>query len=140
MFRAETSLRRWLIRNVPGHWQAVESTATSSGIPDVNFAIGGVEGWLELKVCTVRKGRVSRIKLRKEQYAWITRRRIVGNGWAGVLVGLSDGGLLGFSSPFALERILSLNTTTDATVFCRFADLVAWKGEINLLTDWLKTR
>jgi hypothetical protein len=32
-----------------GHWERVENAA-GSGMPDVNYCVNGVEGWVELKI------------------------------------------------------------------------------------------
>ena len=49
--------------------------STSRGVPDVNACYRGCEIWMELKVSN--KGQC---ELRKEQYAWGTRRAKQGNG------------------------------------------------------------
>ena len=49
----EASFRRKVSRAIEkagGHASAVESHATSPGIPDVDFCIDGVEGHIELKI------------------------------------------------------------------------------------------
>lgn len=50
------------------------------GTPDVNYCIGGVEGWVELKAWErVRlSGRFTVPKLREEQATWLLRRAHVG--------------------------------------------------------------
>jgi hypothetical protein len=55
------------------HWQSVETGGTSRGVPDVNFAGDGVEGWIEFK-----KAEGWKVGLRPEQVAWLTRREGVG--------------------------------------------------------------
>jgi hypothetical protein len=51
------------------HWQRIESGATGSGTPDLNYCAHGFEAWLELK------GTDSwRIEIRPPQHAWIQRR------------------------------------------------------------------
>lgn len=59
-----TNLRRF-------HWQAIESGLTGGGIPDSNFCINGIEGWVEHKATSGNK-----IKFDKEgfQVAWHLRR------------------------------------------------------------------
>ena len=54
-----------------GHFSRVESGATASGIPDVDYCVNGVESHIELKVCSdTRKG----VKLRDTQYRWFRER------------------------------------------------------------------
>ena len=42
-------LRRLIKKHVPGHHISVESESTSGGIPDLNYCVDGVEGWVECK-------------------------------------------------------------------------------------------
>lgn len=51
-----------------GHVQRIENTA-GDGAPDLNICYGGKEMWVELKVAISGE-----VVLRKEQYAWMTRR------------------------------------------------------------------
>lgn len=82
--RPERNFFEQLKRNLPkcGHrldLQRVENTA-SNGTPDVNYCIGGDEGWTELKAWErVRlSGRLTIPKLREEQAAWLARRASIG--------------------------------------------------------------
>lgn len=71
---------------MPGHAVRIENTA-GVGIPDVNVCCRGVEIWFELKVWTEGVG----ILLRKEQWAWMNRRRTVdGQVWVLCWVEKSD--------------------------------------------------
>jgi len=52
-------------------WVRIESGGTGLGIPDLNYAYDGREGWIELK------GLIAGFKfgMRPQQVAWIERRR-----------------------------------------------------------------
>lgn len=52
------------------HFSRVESHATSPGIPDLNYCVNSVEGFMELKSWDPKKG----FRLRQSQVAW-TRAR-----------------------------------------------------------------
>jgi hypothetical protein len=61
---------RYLFRtHLPGHWQAVETAMTSQGVPDHNFCVEGVEGWVEHK-----QTHTYRVTLQPTQPGWIFRR------------------------------------------------------------------
>jgi hypothetical protein len=65
--KAESTLRRELckrVRGAGGHAQPIED-ALSSGVPDVNTCINGVESWVELKTGH---------KLSTEQRKWLAAR------------------------------------------------------------------
>lgn len=51
-------------------WVRIESGSTGLGIPDLNYAFDGREGWIELK--EVKAG--FKIGMRPQQVAWIERR------------------------------------------------------------------
>jgi len=68
-----------------GHWQRIED-GINRGIPDVNYCIRGVEGWIELKEIANWPRRVNTpvvFRWEKEQRFWARRR-----GKAGGLVWL----------------------------------------------------
>jgi len=76
----EAVLWGWLRDRLPsGHYSRVESE-TSPGIPDVNFCVRGVEGWVELKSTAKTSGHPFRRRgdkgkgLRAAQIRWITGR------------------------------------------------------------------
>lgn len=82
--RPERNFFEQLRRNLPKYGykldlQRIENTA-SNGTPDVNYCIGGVEGWAELKAWERIRltGRFTVPKLREEQGAWLTKRASVG--------------------------------------------------------------
>lgn len=62
-------LRKLFREHVAGDWASIESPFTSGGIPDSNFCINGIEGWLELKQT---KGHA--VTLLPAQIGWISRR------------------------------------------------------------------
>ena len=69
----ESTLRAKLISTITsagGHACAIESHATSAGIPDLNYCINGNEGHIELKVGTKRKPPY----LRPTQHRWFVLR------------------------------------------------------------------
>lgn len=73
-------LRKLFHTNLPGHWQAVESALTGGGIPDSNFCMCGVEGWVEYKIT-----KTNSIRFRPGQVPWIHRRvRNGGTVWIAV--------------------------------------------------------
>ena len=51
------------------HWQAVETGGTGLGIPDMNYCVDGMEGWIENKGTSGWT-----VDLRPEQRGWINRR------------------------------------------------------------------
>jgi hypothetical protein len=65
----ESKLWQRLKNNIKnGHFVRIESP-TIQGIPDINYCINGVEGWIELKVNTSKISPLS-----KWQKAWIYTR------------------------------------------------------------------
>lgn len=78
--RPERNFFEQLRRNLPKvglplHLQRVENTA-GVGTPDVNYCVGGIDGWLELKAWERARfsGRFTIPKLRPDQAAWLTAR------------------------------------------------------------------
>lgn len=73
-------LRKLFHDKIKGHWQAIETGGVGKGVPDSNFCIDGVEGWIEFKKTDHWKP-----VIRPEQMAWIHRRvRAGGNVWIAV--------------------------------------------------------
>lgn len=73
-------LRKLFREHVAGDWCSIESGSTSGGIPDSNFCINGIEGWLELKQT---KGHA--VTLLPAQVGWLCRRaRAGGRVWIAV--------------------------------------------------------
>lgn len=63
----ETELFALIKKNLPHvHWQRVENSVGSNGVPDVNGCYKGSEFWLELKIDR------GEILLRPSQFSWIT--------------------------------------------------------------------
>lgn len=73
----ETALRKYLAPLINGHVSQIESHATAVGIPDTNYCIKGVEGWIELKF--TRDG--NKVKVRPAQWTWFRRRLKAGHAW-----------------------------------------------------------
>lgn len=55
------------------HWQSIETGGTGRGVPDSNFCVGGVEGWVEFK-----KTEGWTVDLRTEQIGWLLERSVRG--------------------------------------------------------------
>lgn len=66
-------LRGLFHKNLPGHWQAIETGGVGLGVPDSNACLSGVEVWVEFKTTSGW-----RAGLRPEQVAWIDRRARMG--------------------------------------------------------------
>ncbi len=81
MGKIDGGLRSLFRANLPKfHWVSVESGATGSGIPDMNYCCDGDEGWIEMKQTPGH-----RVPLRPEQVGWIARRvRAGGRVWIAV--------------------------------------------------------
>jgi hypothetical protein len=78
--KVDGGLRALFRARVPGDWTSIESGTTSGGIPDSNFCIAGVEGWVEYKQTTGHA-----VTLRPDQVGWIARRcRNGGRVWIAV--------------------------------------------------------
>ena len=61
-------------KHIPeAHWQRIEVGGTGKGVPDLNYCIDGVEGWIELKQTSAWA-----VIIRPEQIGWIERRVRVG--------------------------------------------------------------
>lgn len=62
-----------------GHWDRIESHATSQGRPDVNWCLDGVVADIELKIYEPKRGGFI---LRANQNAWMQQRvKAKGNCW-----------------------------------------------------------
>ena len=62
------------------HWTPIETGDTTSGVPDTNGCIGGVEFWVEFKQTSTNK-----VNMRPGQIGWIHRRwRHGGRVWIAV--------------------------------------------------------
>ena len=90
----EADLWRWFRDELTSTYagidiQRVESGSTSEGIPDVNYCLRGVEGWLELKVGTITKRdpHLVTLGLRPAQAFWLARRARAG-GRASILAAI----------------------------------------------------
>src|SRR3954453_14766207 len=52
----------------PCDWQSIETAMTGGGVPDSNYCMDGVEGWIEFKLTTHWI-----VPLRPEQIGWLLR-------------------------------------------------------------------
>lgn len=67
-------LRKLFRQNLPTfHWVSVETGLTEQGVPDSNYCVDGIEGWVEFKLSTTNK-----VHLRSEQIGWLERRSRAG--------------------------------------------------------------
>ena len=78
---AESEFWHYLRNNIPGHLQRIEDSI-SCGIPDVNYCIEHVEGWIELKWVPAWPKRLNTcIKIQhftSEQFTWLAARYSAG--------------------------------------------------------------
>jgi len=65
-------LRRLFRARLPGDWSSVETGMSEPGVPDSNFCIGGVEGWVEYKL--VSGWAIRRTRTLPAQVGWHLRR------------------------------------------------------------------
>ena len=80
MITTEKALAKWLKENFPGAWSKIEAP-TATGIPDLFYAMKGLNGFMELKVVRgkIKKiERVKKIQIRPSQVAWIKRNTALG--------------------------------------------------------------
>jgi hypothetical protein len=67
-----------------GHWQRIENVI-DKGVPDINFCVAGIEGWIELKeIPHWPRSKYTPVKFRweKEQRFWARKRGAAGgNVW-----------------------------------------------------------
>ena len=71
IFRTEDELKIHLKKFLKdiGHFQPIETGATASGVPDLNYCFEGIEVWIELKIIHGNK-----MKFRPTQVPWHIRR------------------------------------------------------------------
>ena len=62
-------LRQIFRQKIHADWCSIESGTTGGGIPDSNYCLKGIEGWIEYKLTMGHT-----VPLRPEQIGWITRR------------------------------------------------------------------
>jgi len=92
MFSTEKHLSNWLKKATGGHWVRIENNV-GTGVPDVNYAFQGTEGWTELKVCRrkiITYDTVIKLKVRPAQYAWLMERHKY-NGNCSITIGFTQG-------------------------------------------------
>lgn len=84
-----------LAAQMRGRWDAQRhEDRYSVGIPDLSFALGGVDGWLELKTIPawpIRKATKVRVRhLTPEQVNWLGRREAAGFGAVFLLLAVGE--------------------------------------------------
>jgi hypothetical protein len=124
--RGEAKFRKFLIRNMPGHWSMVESPITSAGIPDLDFCINGIEGHVELKYASEKKSP----ELRTSQRLWF-RRRLAEGGTPVIFIEykLKDGMVYALFCAKGLKKILGQQNKAITYVWLmKHADFI-WKDE-----------
>lgn len=62
-------LRSLFRTNIVGHWSSIETPTTGGGIPDSNYLVRGVEGWIEFK-----QTHAWAVNFRPLQVGWLDRR------------------------------------------------------------------
>lgn len=68
--KPDSGLRALFRKHLPSfHIASIETGITVTGVPDMNYCYGGIEGWVEMKACAHW-----RVKVRPEQVAWIENR------------------------------------------------------------------
>lgn len=130
--KPETRFGHWLLGVLPeGDYSRVEPPP-SPGIPDLNFCISGVEGWIELKV--LRKGRFPFAErfLRTSQKRWI---RIRHRNRGRVFVLAKDGDYMVIWRGIDAVRMTASTSREDA-IATAIARLRAYRSET--LTQHLK--
>jgi hypothetical protein len=71
--KIDGDLPKLLRDHVGGHWQHIETGSTAGGVPDDNYCVEGVEGWVESK-----QTHGWTVKFRTGQVAWLMRRSTAG--------------------------------------------------------------
>lgn len=106
-----------------GHFDRIESHATSQGRPDVNYCIDGREGDIELKVFDTRKGG---FVLRSSQNAWFCNRVRSGSTRNFILARYDD--TFGNSQYLLIPGYASRNLIHDRSY-------EGWKAQAKLIWD-----
>lgn len=113
--------RQWMLQRI--------ETTTANGVPDLNVLIPNLgELWIELKSTK------STVRLRKEQYAWLTKRMLM-NGIALVFVEKNKQNLI-WHKPFKVEPCKNpyVKITTPPDAILKNPDLT------DFLIDLVKTK
>jgi hypothetical protein len=90
----EAALWHYLSNGMRGRWhvQRHEDRLTA-GIPDVSFAMNGIDGWIELKARARISASIS-LGLSNEQAIWLYRRGKIGSGHCFVMARIGKEHLL----------------------------------------------
>lgn len=91
-------LRKIFRERLPGvDFVSVETSRSERGVPDTNYCVAGVEGWMEFK-----KVRGRRVRISPEQVGWAERRMRRGGK---VLLAARDEGALWIFSGLSLREL-----------------------------------
>lgn len=112
--------------NAMGHVTRIETYGLANGQPDVNYAIEGVDGNIELKAGNRKRA----LKLRPSQRSWF-RQRTKAHGVAWVLwrFRCDNGGVVYGIVPG--HAVNSLDNTTNYSVWAALS-AITWTDEINM--------
>ncbi|MBL4588289.1 hypothetical protein JKY79_03010 [Candidatus Babeliales bacterium] len=124
---SEKTLRKYITKGLKpfGHLSQIESHATSVGFPDTNFCFDGIEGNIELKYWSPKKGYV----LRKNQIAWI-RDRIKAKGRVFLLFLREQDGKHYFLIEMDAMSLAAVSKTSKAAEW-EAQSCVQWDGRID---------
>jgi len=106
----ERRFYEWFKRTMPKEWllQRIETT-TANGVPDLNLFIPLTgQLWLEFK--SFRSGP---IYIRKEQYAWIKKRQLLGCNVS--VIALVGNEIMFWSSPFDVIKTKGAKLSIDSS-------------------------
>lgn len=82
-FKDEAAFQKKLVQclNALGWAVQVHNDVGHPGVPDLSFAVGGVDGWLELKWMDEKPGTINDIRhFTSEQKNWLHKTGSVGSG------------------------------------------------------------
>lgn len=95
MRKPEQRLWQYVRKGMAGRWHAQRhEDMLSAGIPDVSYAIDGVDGWIELKAIDrwpARDATPVRVGIRPAQVRWLSLRGQHGHGHCYVLLAVGRG-------------------------------------------------
>ena len=121
----EVALWRYVSTGMRGRWTAQRhEDRYTAGIPDVSYALNGVDGWLELKALE-RPGAAVSVGVTDEQALWLRRRGLLGGGRCFVLARIAREHLL---FRFDVANVLTCPQSLEGL---RVMAEVRWAGSID---------